>query len=411
MSITILQSPKTYSPVFNPMNFVCSSNNIAGNNYFFYLCKIKDSSGNVISQHRFTPRYDNDYLLFDVSRELEKYTSYDISGISVPSYGVRRTSNVFKEYTVQFIEEIGSVASVVASGLNTISSTLYAYNGSFEYTQNVSYLDTDWLIDTGTKKFLTDLRGGNIRIKEGQSYELGIMTGAGAGQPVKNIVIKTYDNSGTIIGTYKIANSYSSGTTTADKFLSVLVGTADLNLTTLGSGSQPVITSSVSTYTVYIENNSSTIVSETLTFEIDRTCYQQDEIRLHWLNSLGRIDSYNFNFANDVSYSVERQAFKKDVGAFNGSAYGYKTYEPATTNYYTKVDKKIKIRTDYINNIEAEWFKNLVSSPIVWAEVDGVLVNVIMDTSSYNVQTIEKNKLFSVEFDLTYSNSSFRQRL
>ena len=126
---------------------------------------------------------------------------------------------------------------------------------------------------------------------------------------------------------------------------------------------------------------------------------------------MGRIDSYNFNFANDVSYSVERQAFKKDVGAFNGSAYGYKTYEPATTNYYTKVDKKIKIRTDYINNIEAEWFKNLVSSPIVWAEVDGVLVNVIMDTSTYNVQTIEKNKLFSVEFDLTYSNSSFRQRL
>lgn len=412
MAITIEQSPQEFSPVFNPMDFVCSSNNIAGQNFFFFLVKVKDDGGNVIYQNRYIPRFSDQLLLFDVQRALESYVSYDISGIAVGTTGVRRTSNVYKEFTVQFIEEIGSVASGVASGASSTSSTRYAFNGSFSFNDFVGYDDADWLIaTTGTKKFLTDMRGGNIRIKTGQRFELGIMTGAGAGQPVKNIQIKTYGISGSLIGTYKIANSFSSGTTTPDKFLSVLVGTGDLNSTTLGSGSQPVITDSVYTYTVCVENNSGTVVSETLTFEIDRDCYRATEIRLHWLNTLGRIDSFNFNFANDVSIDVVKSAFRKLNGAMSGSAWSYTRYETGQTNFFTQVDKKIKVRTDYINNIEAEWLQHFVSSPIHWAEVDGNLVSVVLDTNSYTIQTIEKNKLFSIEFDLTFANSSYRQRL
>ena len=412
MAITIEQNPQEYSPVFNPMNFVCSSNNIAGNNYFFYLVKVKDSAGNVIYQNRYIPRFSDQYLLFDVQRALESYVSYDISGIAVGTTGVRRTSNVFKEYTVQFIEEIGASASGVASGSSTTSSTKYAFNGAFSFNDFVSYDDADWLIaTTGTKKFMTDLRGGNIRIKLGQRFELGIMTGAGASEPVKNIVIKTYSYNGTLIGTYKIANSFSSGTTTDDKFLSVLVGTGDLNSTTLTSGSQPVITDAVYTYTVQVENNSGTIVSETLTFEIDYRCYGADEIRLYWLNTVGRIDSFNFNFASDESIEVVKAAFRKLNGTMTGAAFGYTRYETGQTNFYTQVDKKIKVRTDYINNIEAEWLQHFVSSPIHWAEIDGNLVSVVLDTKSYTIQTIEKNKLFSVEFDLMYANSDYRQRL
>lgn len=411
MSITIEQQPDTFSPVFNPMEFVLSSNNLAGNNFFFYLCKVKDSAGNVISQHRYVPRPD-ELCLFDASRMLEKYCTYDISGIAAGTTGVRRASNVFKEYTVQFVEETGAVASGVASGSSTATGTLYAYNGAFEYNDFVSYADTDWVIASGsTKKFLTDMRGANIRIKTGQRFELGIMTDAGATQPVKNITIKTYTSANSLIGTYKIANSYSSGTTTADKFLSVLVGTGDLNSTTLGSGSQPVITDSVAYYTVYVENNSGNICSETLTFEIDRRCYMTTEVRLHWLNTLGRIDSFNFNFASDEGIEITRADFRKLNGTMSGSSHSYNRYETGRTNFFTQVDKTLKVRTDYISNIEAEWLQYLVSSPIVWAEIGGNLVSVSIDTNSYQIQTIEKNKLFSVEFDMTYSNSDYRQRL
>ena len=412
MAITIEQNPEEFAPVFNPMNFVCSSDNVNSTTYWFYLVKVKDDGGNVIYQNRYVPRFNDTLLRFDVQRALESYVSYDITGITTGTTGVRRTSNVFKEYTVQFVEESGSTASGVASGASTTSGTKFAYNGSFTFNDFVSYNDTDYLIaTTGTKKFMTDMRGGNIRIKTGQRFELGIMTAAGASQPVKNIVVKTYGISGSLLGTYKIANSFSAGTTTPDKFLSVLVGTGDLNSTTLGSGSQPVITDSVYTYTVQVENNSAAIVSETLTFEIDRRCYMADEVRLYWLNSLGRIDSFNFNFASDVSMEVVKSTFRKLNGSMSGSTFSYTRHETGLTNFYTESNQKLKIRTDYITNIEAEWLQNFVSSPIHWAEVDGNIVSVVLDTKTYNVQTIEKNKLFSVEFDLTFANSDYRQRL
>lgn len=411
MAITIENSPQTYSPVFNPMRFVCSSNNIAGQNFFFYLIRVKDSSGTTIHQERQIPRYDNDYLLFDVARVLEKYTTYDISGITGGTTGVRKTSNVFKEYTVQFIEEYGATASGVASGSTATSSTGYAYNGVFTDEVFNSFDDSDYLIQTtGTNKFLTDFRGGNIRIKSGQRFELGWITSAGVSEPSKSVVIKTYNSAGTNLGTYKIANTFSAGTTTADKFLSVLVGTGDLNSTTLSSGSQPIITDSVDTYQVYIENNSSTRVSEIITFEIDRECYKTDEIRLHWVNSLGRIDSFNFNFASERSKDVKQSRFRRDRGSFSGSVFSTTNHEFGLTNFYTQSDRKIKVRTDYINNTEAVWLENLIDSPQICGEVDGKYIPLLMDTTTYRRQTIELNKLFSVEFDLSYSVSSYRQR-
>jgi flavin reductase (DIM6/NTAB) family NADH-FMN oxidoreductase RutF len=53
----------------------------------------------------------------------------------------------------------------------------------------------------------------------------------------------------------------------------------------------------------------------------------------------------------------------------------------------------------------------MVSSPIWWVELDGNLVSMTLDTNSYTIQTIQKNQVFSVEFDLMFSKSAYRQRL
>lgn len=411
MSITIEQAPNKFAPVFNPMPFVLSSNNLAGNDYFNFLIRVKDSSGNVISQSRYQPRPDNELCLFDVSRHLEKYVSYDVSRLVTPVYGVQRASNVYKEYSIDFIEEYGAVASALASGSPTASGTKYAFNAALEYLTDIAYSGAYTIASGSTNQFLTDMRGANIRLKESDSFDLGIMTDAGATEPVKKIVIKTYNSAGTLIDTYKVTNSYSAGTTSADKFLSILTGAGDLNSHTLSTGSQPIITASVSTYEVYIENNSGNRCSEILTFQIDRRCYREDGVRVHWLNSLGRIDSFNFNFASDISLEVLKSTFNKEVGSFSGAAWSRTSYESGVTNFYNKVTKKIKLRSDYINNKEAEWLQYMVTSPAHWIEYNGQMVSVVIDTSTYQIQTIEKNRLFSVEVDFTFSNNSYRQRL
>lgn len=413
MSLTIQQQAQDYAPLFNPLYYVMSSDEVANYDFFFYWVQILDADANIIWQDRFIPRYDNELLLYDASRALEAYVSFDISGISGGTSGVRKTSNVYKEYSVRFIEEFGAVASGLVSGDTTTISNKYAFNGVFLPEDIEAYDEDNYVVDDSFPNgvFLTDMTGANIRVKEGDAFELGWMTVAGATEPSKNVVIKTYNSSGSLIGTYKIANSFSAETTTDAKFLSINVGTAELNASTLSSGSQPIITSGVATYEVYIENNSATQVSAAVTFEIDRTCYRADGLRLFWINSLGRIDSFNFNFAYERSKQVEQSRFRRLRGSFNGTTFSTSDTETGSTNFYTKSERMLKVRTDYINNMEAKWLENLIDSPAIWALIDGKILPMVMDTKTYRRQTIELNKLFSVEFDLMYSVSSYRQRL
>lgn len=413
MSLTIEQQAQDYAPVFNPLYYVMSSDEVANYDFFFYWVQILDAGANIIWQDRFIPRYDNELLLYDASRALEAYVSFDISGISGGTSGVRKASNIYKEYSVRFIEEYGAVASGLVSGDTTTISSKYAFNGVF-LPEDAKYYDEDnYVVDDSFPNgvFLTDMTGANIRVKQGDAFELGWMTVAGATEPSKNVVIKTYNSSGSLIGTYKIANSFSAGTTTDAKFLSINVGTAELNASTLSSGSQPIITSGVATYEVYIENNSATQVSAAVTFEIDRTCYRTTGLRLFWVNSLGRIDAFNFNFAYERSKDVEQSRFRRLRGSFTGSTFSTSDTETGSTNFYTKSERRLKVRTDYINNMEAKWLENLIDSPAIWALIDGKILPMVMDTKTYRRQTIELNKLFSVEFDLMYSVSSYRQRL
>lgn len=414
MAITIEQETQLYTPVFNMMPIVASSTEVNGQEFFFIDFYIKDENGDEISMSRIAPRYDNQLMKTDLMRSLEKYCTHDIVGVATPTYGVRQTSNVFKKYSLELIEMYGNVASGVASGATTTLSERYAFNGVFNDEDFEDFIYTDYVIASGSSyaKLLTDMRGADINIRTGDSFEVGWITSAGATEPAKAVNIKTYDNSGTLIGTYKIANGFSSGTDDADKFLSCLVGADDLNASTLSSGSQPVITDSVKTYTIYIENNSGTRVSEILTFRIDRNCYRASEyIRLFWVNTLGRIDSFNFNFQFDKSKQVERSSFKRLRGQFTGDTFGVDTHQHGTTNFYTKTQRKVKVRSNYLNDTEAEWLDNLADSPAIWAMIDNKLIPMVMDTNTYEIRTIEKNKLFIVEFDLSYSVEGYRQRL
>jgi hypothetical protein len=412
MSITIDQQPNKFSPVFNPMEFSFYSSSISGNPFFFLLTQLKDASSNVISQSRYSPRPDNQLFKHDVAPLLEKYVSYDISGIASPSYGVRRTTGVYKEYILYSLEEYGAVASGISSGASSTSSNKFAWNGALDYNDQIGYDQASYVIASGTTaKLLTDMRGDSIRLKSTDTFEIGIMTDAGATSPVKNIVVKTYDYASTLIGTYKIANSFASGTTSPDKFLSCLVGAGDLNSTTLTSGSQPVITSSVNYYEVYVENNSGTRCSEILTFKIDNYCYKEDGVRMYWLNSLGRIDSFNFNFASDESISITKASFDRVTGAYSGNVFSRTRYESGKTNFSTIVEKKIKVQSDYLSNTEAQWMQYMIASPLHWMMYNGNLISVYLDAREYNIQTIEKNKLFNVEFMVTFGHKSYRQRL
>ena len=184
-----------------------------------------------------------------------------------------------------------------------------------------------------------------------------------------------------------------------------------MNSQTLSTGVQPIITNSVSYYTIQAVNGSNVGTSEVLTFEIDRDCYKYTPIRIYWLNKYGRIDSFSFNFANDKSFEVDKSTYLKQGGVISGNSFVRSRYESGDTTFNNMIDTTIKLRTDYISTIESEWVGELVKSSIAWAYINGGFTTIKVVNSSYTNKDTRKDGMFIEEIDVQFSNSSFRQRL
>ena len=411
--ITIEQQPTTgFVSAFNPIDFVVSTNNVSA--IFNYLIRVKDAAANPISQHRMPKRAVNGRCMFDAQRTIQSYVSYDFTKLAAGTLGVYKLENLYKQFTIDFIEESGSTFSNITLGTPVPSALITAINTSFMFEEfKQVYLGTNnidsYLVDSITTKFFsTLLRGANIRIRAGQAHELGWI---GEPNAVTKVLIKTYNINKTLINSYTINNSFSNVSTIDKAFVGVNVGMNALNNQTLATGTQPILTPSVAYYEVCLLNDVSSIVSEIITFEIDTACLKYEPIEVYWLNKLGRFDSFSFNFLNEKSYQTTKSYFQKSNGAFVGNVFVRNNLESGDTAFNTKIESKVKITTDYINDIESQWLSELVMSPLCFAKIENTMQPVRIMQNDYTAKTNQKDSMFTQEFDLMFTNTSTRQRL
>jgi len=411
MSLTINQQPSSgYVSAFNPIDFLVSTDNIQP--IFEYQIRPK-VNGLAIANINKPKSINGGKCWFDAQRVIQNLLSYDITGIANNTLQFYLTKNVHKEFVIEFAEFSGTDFLNVASGSPLNSNTYTALNTAFDYldTSLSNYMES-YIINGSffDKQFLTGLRGANIRIRTNDSFELGMAT-IKESTAITYLEIKTYNSAGVLLGTYNIENPFVNTTTLANCFLSINVGTSRLNSQGLTIGSQPIITDSVHTYQVYTVNGSFTRTSEILTFEIDRSCLRYTPVRVFWLNKLGRIDSFNMNLANDKSFEVAKSYYQKEAGAIVGNSIVRSPYESGDTAFNTKIDSFIKLRTDYISEIESTWLSEFVKSPIAWMFMDNKLTTIKVNNSNYTIKNPKREGLFIDEFDVQLTNSSYRQRL
>jgi hypothetical protein len=409
MAITILQQPTFgYISGFNFIDFLVNTNNTQP--IFEYQIKVKSGS-DTIAQFTKPKSINGGKCHFDAQRTIQSFLSYDLAGIVNNTMGFYKANNVFKEFFIEFAERSGATFNTVSSGSPINSNTYTAINLALDYedTFSATYVQS-FIIGAIGNQFLTSQRGAPIRIKPTDKFELGLMVDPSSTY-VSKLEIKTYNDSNTLIDTYRITNSFAGSSTKSESFLSVNVGAASLNSQTLSTGVQPIITDSVAYYTIQTVNASNVATSELLTFEIDRNCYKYTPIRLFWLNKYGRMDSFSFNFANDKSFEIDKSTYLKQGGVISGNSFVRSRFESGDTTFNNMIDTTIKLRTDYISTIESEWLSELVKSSIVWAQIGSSFNTVKVVNTSYTNKDTRKDGMFIEEIDVKFSNSSFRQRL
>jgi hypothetical protein len=397
MTLTVIQQPDFISPAFNPLNFTLSST-VSGNAGMYYETKVFDSGSNLISTFRHLPR-PSGRLWFDAHRVVEPFLTFDIEGLKVKSSGFKE-ANVFKYYRCDFTEWSASGSTVVSG--STTSVIRLGINAALTERDFYATVFDNWIMDEsqGTGQFLTDRT--RIKIRDTESYELGIMTAVGIGvSDADHARIRFFDGTDTEISNTTISNTIQGDSPVSRRFLKFLCGANDLT-----------VPSGTTYYTVVIEDSANKVLCDAITFEIYCPKIRGELVRLYYLNHYGRIDALTFYSPAQFNHSNEKREFNKIKGEDTSGGYTYDSSQHSVVQYNTRINENISLKTGWINDEEMRAVIELLNSPAIWWEIDDeVLIPVNMVTSNAEKKYRARNKLFDADIEIKISERNFTQRL
>jgi hypothetical protein len=402
MAITIEDNPKNYSPVYNKMEYLLSSTKTAETNFSYLVDVYINGSGTKTWRGRIPKRPSDDYCLVDIHRVLEATLTSDV-GDTTSVAGTVEAPNSALSYVVKFGEEY-DVAGVLTQYPDlTVDSTRYAINASVEKQEFIDWDITDYELDGNSKKFLTNSPDShNVSINgHGWLYYKEATT-------LVNFTVDTFDSSGSAIATFTIDPTATSGT--IQYVPSAPASLNKIDNANLISGVQPIITSSVASYTIEAVAAASAVVSETRTFVIKEPCKYNDNT-LIFQNRLGGFDDFTFYLGDSSSYDIQKSDMKVNVDPVSGTSISYSMQEREKRTYYTKDSETIKLYSDWISEEEDAWLLELIESPEIYLQNGDDLIAVAkIKATSHKKRKVVRDKLFKLEVEIELGYDNYRQR-
>lgn len=396
MAITIDQEPDAFSPAYNPLIFVATSDN-TGEDNFQYVFDIY-WAGVLQTRHRMPANPTSGKAVFNAARIIEAQVTHDIDS-STTEFGVNENSYIEFQVKVGEQYDVAGVATIFAD-LDT-SSFIYAYNGIFDNLDFPSYTSTPYLLSSSSKVFLTNAPS-TQKVATGDLLWLHSMTSTTSNYD--KLQVKKYDSAGVLLSTDTIANPYTADTDD-NRFLRVGVGPANI-LSSLGG----TYLDGVSYYTVQAINAASAAMSELRRFNLDSECSRFTPIRLQFLNKLGGFDAFSFNLVNKDTSEIKREKYKRKTGTLSGSTFSYSQTDRSEHTLSTVIDASKNITSDWLSEAESLWLEELVTSPVVFQELSGVLIPITITDTRYEPQKKANKRVFNLSISFNYSIANYRQR-
>jgi len=396
--ITIQSTPDKFTPAFNPVVFSITSDNYAQPDFKF-VADVYSGSGTLLASLKYQPQVvGTDPVTIDVSRILHELVASDylkLNSVVNPSI-VTTSGAAISDYSVQFGEQYNDTVYA-----NLASYSGYVFNGGVNNLRFAFYDDATYL----NKQFLTRFsrqvarKRDSIMVSMLQSDTTAI-TGFG---------LAIFDVTGSSLYTTTISNTFTSLSSTSSRLLHLHIG-FDYLYDVLAFSS--TVYNNAAYYTITTTGGTS--------FRIDlySQCERFPGIRLHFLNELGGFDSFNFMLDTKGSQTAERKQYlRQAANRRTGYDATNRRFEVLNRNYYSTYKEKVKAISDYLTDTESQLLGELLTSPLVYMEVDAsqyggtgtVLIPMNITTMDYEVKKSRVDKLFNLELDMEYSTENIRQ--
>ena len=401
MPISVLSgSPQTATPVYNKMIFKVSGSLTSATNYR-YVCDVKNGAGTTtLARLKCDKLPTTNFGFFDVSRVVETLMAPTVPTLA--QVGFTDHAGFYSGYRLTFMEEYGNTP-VVQTGTTTNVSGVLAFAGNLEqleladWSAGLYFPAGGGFANTVTRSLATNVR----RVVNANSYGwLSQGVGSGFSEPQDIIATVTYYTAGgSSVRTYDISIGSASGSTI------FRFGAGPLNITALTSGQcQDGLAGSVNFptaegafYTIFFADVAG---NGTVPFTyVIGPCERFNSIPVHFINKYGGIDSYTFTMKNRKRANVEREVY-----GYNSDVYATTTYNKMWAGSF---DYVYALNSDWLTDAESEWLIEMVRSGQVWLELDGQLVEAVVNANQYQFVTRRNDRLtqLQIEVAVAYDNS------
>jgi hypothetical protein len=423
MAITgVTYEPQDYRTVYNPIEYVATSNATA-NNRFKYLFDVYDGVSQIARLK--VPADPDGYGRSDIHGICESYLTKDLGTINTTTTADAFTDNPnsYKEFTVKIGEEY-DVAGVLTQYADQQTKTVITYNGCLPNYRGsdlnfVDYQATDYFenftVNAVDRKYLTNgPKGSGINKTDNQSVEL---TDEGwiyflydhGSNPVTDCEITLYDSAGVVTAIHTIDNNI--GLLTDKKMLKIPTAPNTINNINPTEFTvapvQPIITTETS-YKIILKDTG-VQVSEPIYFNIDSEC-RYEVRRLEFLNALGGFDCFNFTKVSRISEKVERKFYKQNPDNMTSGVITYAQSDKEKTQYYTKGTPKMKLTSDWVDADTFNWLVELIESPEIYLYENGQRIAVQNIEGDWEQKVTVVDTVFNLEINLEFSVDNYRQR-
>lgn len=337
---------------------------------------------------------------FDFQRLIQGFLKEDLQASGTTTSDP--VTDAAKQFYIKYAEEYdvpnssGVPELTIQDFTDDVANTKFAVNTIINYVDlkdrtitSTSYNMSEFVLDGSNDRFLTNMPK-TVTIGENESAQLFFMIDGSIFSPVTTISrrVITYDIAGNTLATTDTAIATGSG---ADNGYHIPVGTANITFA-----------SNVHKYEVMVRSSTTGIISEVITYVIDRECHKVER-RFVWLNSRGGIDAFTFKGKDTIIEEVEKSEFKRLLN--------FPRVLPERT--WTTIRNIPRTRyttgSGQINNETREWVKEILRSPNVWMEISGDYLPVRILTDGYTVSnTFDRLQSVTLEWEFAFDEQAQR---
>lgn len=384
MSVTVHQSPPTFSPSDNPIIWEFSSNQTAQANFSFvievYINDVLDSRHEVFPQVGSRSH-------FDVSIVTKR--TAPVATIQQTTVGKNAANWVYAKINIR--ERYGTTP---AYGAAFMASNCVAFKSSLTPEERSVWVWQDYTVLGGANptKFLTDNTNA-LTIPLDKDYFISFFN---LGESAIEITFVLYDSDG---------NSISGSDVAIDDSWIII----QLNLRSSFLIAETGLTQAMFDQAAYAEFFLTQSGGDAIS-EVVRIYYDHDDCgtKTHcvWLNRFSSFDCYTFQHNAIYSGTIESKDYGKQFGGWVGTSYVLDAQNSGQIDYLKQTKKKVQLVSGFIDqDIQRYLVRSMYSSPLCY--ISGAsFIRVRIEATAYEEQNDDFEEEFTEIVDLSFPNAA-----